>query len=105
MQDEHFMRQWNAGHVRFSDGLDRKLMATVRGIGGYLASLRSIDSTYHARNESPLARKARLTENALIGGLTSGTGLALLLLTLPAVLSPETSHAVSSVCLAAPAFA
>lgn len=105
MQDEHFMRLWNAGHVRFSDGLDRKLMAAVRGIQGYHARSKPIDKTYDARDESSLAEKARLTGNALIGGLTSGAGLALILLTLPAVLSPETSHAVSSVCLAAPAFA
>ena len=105
MQDEQFMRQWNAGHVRFSGDLDRKLIGVARGIRRYLGGLRSIDETYSARSESPLVRKARLTGNGLIGGLTSGTGLALLLLTLPAVLSPETSHAVSSVCLAAPAFA
>jgi hypothetical protein len=26
MQDEHFMRQWNAGHARFSEDADRGLV-------------------------------------------------------------------------------
>ncbi|SFG33280.1 hypothetical protein SAMN05518801_11740 [Novosphingobium sp. CF614] len=102
MQDEHFLRDWNAGHVRFSADLDDALRARARRLHRYGADW----GVFQRRcGESPLARKARLTGRAFLGGLTAGTVLAVLLLVMAAVAGPETSHAASTACLTPPPLA
>lgn len=93
MQDEHFLREWNAGHARFSAGIDQ----AVRGMA-QLLPWRGNHS--QGSDETPLARKAKLTGTAVIGGLTAGMGMAVILFTLAAIAGPELSHAASIVCTA-----
>lgn len=100
MQDEHFIRDWNASHIRFSRNFDRALLKVARRLHGRLGSLLSIGKAYEWNEESRLARKARLTGNAVFGGLASGMTLALIFVTLTAIVSPEPSHALTSMCVA-----
>ena len=71
MQDEHFMRQWNAGHARFSADADRGLVtlaAKAKRLPGWIGR--------KARLETALARKARLTTIAILAGVLAGSSLA-----------------------------
>ena len=83
MQDEHFIRDWNAGHVRFSADVDGALRSEAHRLRMFVALC----------SETALARRARLTGTAVIAGILGGAGLATFLLLLTAAAAtPETSH-------------
>ncbi|MBO9516822.1 MAG: hypothetical protein J7493_02010 [Porphyrobacter sp.] len=100
MQDQHFMQQWNAGHGRFSEGLDQglgKLAGKAKARFGRRAPRQR-------ETESPLAHKARLTTLGVIGGILAGASLGMvapLVLTIDCPQAPlEAAHSCPQAALA-----
>lgn len=89
MIDEHFMRTWNDGHVRFSADIDR----AVDSIGRLLGSLpgkRAIDGPY-----------VRRPANTLLGGLAAvATTVALVVSVAVLAAPPAAGKASAPVALA-----
>jgi hypothetical protein len=73
MQDQHFMQQWNAGHDRFSEGLDHEMA----GLAERIAARFRRRAPRQREAESPLARKARLTTLGVVGGILAGASLGM----------------------------
>ncbi|CDO38756.1 MULTISPECIES: hypothetical protein [Novosphingobium] len=96
MQDEHFIRDWNAGHARFTGDLERVLSRLARRLRPRSGNEDAIGKAYEPCEETALSRKARLTGIAVIGGMSAGTSLAVLLLGLAAITYPVPGHAVSA---------
>lgn len=89
MQDEHFLRDWNAGHAKFSADVDDALRNEAQQFRKFVTSC----------SETPLARKARRTAKAVMAGLLAGAGLAAALMLLATAAAPEKNHAAMA-CMA-----
>lgn len=72
MQDEHFIRQWNAGHSRFSANLDQ----VVAGIAGRARDWRRRIGRRPAL-AATAAHRAKLTSIGVIAGVLAGSSLAM----------------------------
>ena len=96
MQDDHFIRDWNASRISFTGERTLALSRLVRRFHRRPQAKDAIGKAYGACKETALARKARLTGIALIGGMSVGTSLAVLLLGLAAMTYPVAGHAVSA---------
>jgi len=91
MQDQHFMQQWNAGHDRFSEGLDHGLAKLAGKIAARLRRRAPRQRGPEQRGaESPLARKARLTTLSVIGGVLAGASLGMVAPLVLAIDCPQT---------------
>ncbi|WP_067732798.1 hypothetical protein [Novosphingobium naphthalenivorans] len=97
MQDEHFMRQWSAGHSQFSAGIAMVFARIARGLRSRMRGQSPIENTYEEPHETPLARKARLVMIAVIGGVTAGSGIAAVLLALAAMAPPAHGQPVTAI--------
>ena len=94
MQDQHFMQQWNAGHGRFSKGLDQGL---ARLAAKATTRFRRRTSRQNG-TESPLARKARLTTLGVVGGILAGASLGMVAPLVLAIDCPQTPMEAARAC-------
>ncbi|GFE72422.1 hypothetical protein [Novosphingobium sp. TCA1] len=104
MQDQHFMQQWNAGHDRFSEELDRGLAKRARKIAARLRRRapqqpRSEQcGPERCGPETQLARKARLTSLGVIGGVLAGASLGMVAPLVLAIDCPQTPFEAARLC-------
>lgn len=99
MQDQHFMQQWNAGHDRFSEGLDHGLAKRARKIAARLR--RRVPQQRRPERcgqETQLARKARLTSLGVIGGVLAGASLGMVAPLVLAIDCPQTPFEAARLC-------
>jgi len=102
MQDQHFMQQWNAGHDRFSEGLDHGLAKRARKIAARLR--RRVPQQHRPERcgqdgqETQLARKARLTSLGVIGGVLAGASLGMVAPLVLAIDCPQTPFEAARLC-------
>lgn len=89
MQDQHFLKDWNAGHARFSEDFDDALRSEAQQFRNFVTLC----------CETPLARKARMTAKAVMAGVLAGAGLAATLMLLTTAAAPGESHAAMA-CMA-----
>jgi hypothetical protein len=97
MQDQYFMQVWNANHRQFSEDLHQALCMIAGGVRRLVSSPRAIGKINDMNVECPLARQARLTGVAMIGGLLMGLGTATILATLAPDAAPAATPEVATI--------